>query len=702
MNKPIRISMTAVMVWAFLSIPLLVSAAGEGKADLLGHFQTPGTVVDLALVGDFAYVAAWTSGIQVVDVSDIGAPVLAGNTSLPGEARRVVAYGGRLYVASGNGGLQILELGNPVSPTVQGTFATDIADDVEVVGSYAFLIDAYGLKVINVSNPSSPTLTGSLDLYGRRIVVEGNYAYITTSTDGLLVVDVSIRSNPRLVHTVETTSRLRGLAVGGDQLYVCGEEDGVLIADISSPLSASFINQLSLPLDASAVEVIGSRAYVACTTEWFEPGSLELLDVSLPSSPTLIESVALSDWAHPFAIADGIAYIPVGSMLTSGGGISFVDISETPPPEPPVAIIAEMGGEVNVGEDLQFSSNSTGDIVSYLWDFGDGSTSTEMNPVHAFSTGGIFEVTLTVSGPVGEDSVQILMTVFSVAPQVLTVRDVPLDQGGRVFMDFRRSMYDDTGLTLADIYSIQRLHDDQWINVGSLGAYGENEYTAEVLTYVDGVETQFRVIAHMGEGNFASNVVAGISTDDIAPAVPADLAWGTGQTSLVWSPVSDEDLAFYRVWGCDEPEFHPGAALEVATVTSVSIDLETPHSFRYYFVTAVDHFGNESEAAEAAISVSGIPVSPMPMVKIQAHPNPFNPQTVVNFVNPRAGDVSLVVYDIQGHLVRTLLSESLDAGEHSRVWDGRTDDGHRAASGVYFARMVAGDDVAIVKLMMVK
>ena len=87
---------------------------------------------------------------------------------------------------------------------------------------------------------------------------------------------------------------------------------------------------------------------------------------------------------------------------------------------------------------------------------------------------------------------------------------------------------------------------------------------------------------------------------------------------------------------------------------------------------------------------------------MQAHPNPFNPQTAVKFVNPRAGAVSLVVYDIQGHLVRTLVSESLEAGEFSRVWDGRADDGQRAASGVYFARMVAGDDVATTKVMMVK
>lgn len=87
---------------------------------------------------------------------------------------------------------------------------------------------------------------------------------------------------------------------------------------------------------------------------------------------------------------------------------------------------------------------------------------------------------------------------------------------------------------------------------------------------------------------------------------------------------------------------------------------------------------------------------------VRAWPNPFNPQTTVKFTNPRSGLVGVAIYDVQGRLVRSLVSESLTAGEHTRVWDGRSDTGNPAASGVYFARLTAPGVAATAKLMLVK
>ncbi|MFN2371778.1 MAG: FlgD immunoglobulin-like domain containing protein, partial [Candidatus Krumholzibacteriia bacterium] len=67
----------------------------------------------------------------------------------------------------------------------------------------------------------------------------------------------------------------------------------------------------------------------------------------------------------------------------------------------------------------------------------------------------------------------------------------------------------------------------------------------------------------------------------------------------------------------------------------------------------------------------------------QNFPNPFNPQTFIDFALPQAGRVSLKVYDGRGRLVRTLADGSRPAGPHRVVWDGRDDAGRAAASGVY-------------------
>ena len=58
---------------------------------------------------------------------------------------------------------------------------------------------------------------------------------------------------------------------------------------------------------------------------------------------------------------------------------------------------------VSFGE-IQFISLVTGQIDSYNWDFGDGNTSDEQNPVHIYNDSGFYSVSLTVDGPNGSDT----------------------------------------------------------------------------------------------------------------------------------------------------------------------------------------------------------------------------------------------------------------------------------------------------------
>jgi hypothetical protein len=70
-----------------------------------------------------------------------------------------------------------------------------------------------------------------------------------------------------------------------------------------------------------------------------------------------------------------------------------------------------------------------------------------------------------------------------------------------------------------------------------------------------------------------------------------------------------------------------------------------------------------------------------------ARPNPFNPVTTIDFSLATAGHTTVRVFDCAGRVVRTLVDSPVDAGPHTVVWDGTTDTGSRAASGVYFVKM---------------
>jgi subtilisin-like proprotein convertase family protein len=84
------------------------------------------------------------------------------------------------------------------------------------------------------------------------------------------------------------------------------------------------------------------------------------------------------------------------------------------------------------------------------------------------------------------------------------------------------------------------------------------------------------------------------------------------------------------------------------------------------------------------------------------YPNPFNPSTVINFNLPAERHVRLEVYDLLGRVVRTLVDGDLPAGRHQVEWDGRSSFGERTSSGIYFARLTAGGEQAVIRMSLVK
>src|SRR5512140_45386 len=84
------------------------------------------------------------------------------------------------------------------------------------------------------------------------------------------------------------------------------------------------------------------------------------------------------------------------------------------------------------------------------------------------------------------------------------------------------------------------------------------------------------------------------------------------------------------------------------------------------------------------------------------YPNPFNPSTMIQYAVPRASNVSLIIYNILGQQVRTLVDQPHTAGRYTVSWDGRDNLGHVVGSGVYFYRLIAGETTIVKKMLMLK
>jgi hypothetical protein len=123
-------------------------------------------------------------------------------------------------------------------------------------------------------------------------------------------------------------------------------------------------------------------------------------------------------------------------------------------------------------------------------------------------------------------------------------------------------------------------------------------------------------------------------------------------------------------------------------------------SFPFYRLKQIDLDGTVSYFDPIRVSVptsAGEGSAPASFALGQNYPNPFNPSTNISFSIHAPGVVSLQVFDVLGQAIATLVNETKAPGEYSVPWDA-TD----VPSGVYFYKLVAGNSVAVKKLMVAK
>ena len=86
----------------------------------------------------------------------------------------------------------------------------------------------------------------------------------------------------------------------------------------------------------------------------------------------------------------------------------------------------------------------------------------------------------------------------------------------------------------------------------------------------------------------------------------------------------------------------------------------------------------------------------------QAYPNPFNPETTVEYGLPQTAKVTLTVHNLLGQQVRTIVQREQEAGAYQVRWDGKDDRGMQLPSGIYFFRFSAGQFMQQRKCILLK
>lgn len=111
----------------------------------------------------------------------------------------------------------------------------------------------------------------------------------------------------------------------------------------------------------------------------------------------------------------------------------------------------------------------------------------------------------------------------------------------------------------------------------------------------------------------------------------------------------------------------------------------------------------------AGASDPGIPVTvesplqqPTAFALYQNYPNPFNSSTTIRFSLSQPSEATLAIYNINGQLVRELITGVCSAGLHQVIWDGHDQHGQPVPSGIYLYKITTADHMTVKKLNLLK
>ncbi len=292
----------------------------------------------MAIAYPFAYISTATNGMRILNISSPGNPVEIGfydSSSDPHGPHLtptdVAVNGNTAYVIVQNQTLHTVDITDNTSPSGIAEYAFPLIypKNVSISGGYAYVADYQsGLYILNIANPAHPWVTGEwqsdMDAFFVDVAVTGHYAYLLDDF-GISVLDVSNPDFPSKVGGYRDPSGgFTYITVSGNYAYVMAEGRGMLVFDISTPASPVLVT--STPFKFNGRPYGLSRAIVNGATLYATSNfNLCVVNVGNPASPTLLNDHDIPGFARDVARAsqDAVDYIYLAeegdSSGTSGG-----------------------------------------------------------------------------------------------------------------------------------------------------------------------------------------------------------------------------------------------------------------------------------------------------------------------------------------------------------------------------------------------
>jgi len=397
--------------------------------------------------------------------------------------------------------------------------------------------------------------------------------------------------------------------------------------------------------------------------------------------------------------------------------------------KPPVASAGDdqtvecQGALTPVTLDGSGSSDPDGDPLTYTWTVFSGGSSASasgVSPTVSLDCG-THTIILTVGDPHGAtDSDKVVIDIEDTTPPAIALLgDDPLT------LECCLSMYEEPGATVTDACDLEpaleidassvdpEMLDSYAVNYTATDVSGNSATATRTVNVVDTTPPEVAVnqpVTNLWPPNHKMHLVATVSATDACAKVGDRLSLdievtsnqdinglGDGDTEADWE-IADAGDGLYEVWLRAERSGKEGE--RVYTITATADD--GPNETEVVSVVTVAHDQSDEEKRGKGKGKAKLVALPTSYELYQNAPNPFNLETQIAYQLPESGEVSLVVYNMLGQPIRTLVYGFQSAGYYQVSWDGTNAYGQVVPSGVYLYRFVSKGLVESKHMLVVK
>jgi len=282
-----KIKLGFIILFCVFTVSLTAQQARSDSIVRVGACETPGITWGVFVQDSFAYVAD-RSYLTIVNISVQTSPSIIGTISHPA------------YIA-------------PLGLCVRDTIAY----------LNCHLLSRF--SDVSIADPINPYLLGWCSIYSgvgqeaKGICLRNNLAYVTTGSTGFKIINILFPSSPTVIDSFQTSGISVDLYVDDTIAYIA-DLDSLLILNVADSTNTCRIGTVDMPNSCYDVFVVDTFAYAVCLSNFGTDGTLQIVNVSDPAAPFIINSVTMNGDPLAVCVSGSYAYVAAADWWSSDKG----------------------------------------------------------------------------------------------------------------------------------------------------------------------------------------------------------------------------------------------------------------------------------------------------------------------------------------------------------------------------------------------